>query len=98
MGNVTLSLATATAGIVGNATILDLTIAPGNNTLPMTAIVDQTKVISSMDKDGFVNLLITGTSSIYNGQHITYYEKALASNVLSLRMNIQQVLADSTGL
>lgn len=98
MGNVTLSLATASAGVVGNSTILNMTIAPGNNTLPMTAIIDQTKVISSMDSEGFVEMLITGTSSIYNGQHITYYEKALAANQLSLKMNVKQILADSTGL
>lgn len=98
MGNVTLSLETLKGGNVGNATILNLTIAPGNNTLPMSAVVDQTKVLSSMDSDGFVEMAITGTSSVYNGQHITYYEKALASNVLTLKMNIKQILADSSGL
>jgi len=98
MGNVTLSLETLKSGLVGNATILNLTIAPGNNSLPMTAVVDQTKVLSSMDSDGFVEMVITGTSSVYNGQHIPYYEKALASNVLTLKMNIKQILADSTGL
>jgi hypothetical protein len=72
-GNVTLSLETLKGGNVGNATILNLTIAPGNNTLPMSAVVDQTKVVSSMDSDGFVEMVITGTSSVYNGQHITYY-------------------------
>jgi UDP-glucose 4-epimerase len=95
---VTLSLATASAGIVGNSTILDMTIVPGNNSFPMTAIIDQTKVISSMDSQGFVNMIITGTSAVYNGQHITYYEEALASNVLTLKMNVEQILADSTGL
>lgn len=95
MGNVTLSLATAAAGVIGNATILEMTVVPGNNTLPLTAIVDQDKVISSMDKNGFVDMIITGTSSVYNGQHIPYYEKALASNVLHLSMNIEQILADS---
>ena len=77
-GNVTLSLATASAGVVGNSTILNMTIAPGNNTLPMTTIIDQTKVISSMDSEGFVEMLITGTSSVYNGQHITYYVSTLS--------------------
>lgn len=98
MGNVTLSLQTVKEGVVGNATINNLTIAPGNNTLPMTATVDQTKVISSMDSNGFVDMVITGTSAVYNGQHITYYEKALSSNVLTLQMNIKQILSDSTGL
>jgi hypothetical protein len=39
----------------------------------MIAIVDQPKVIAAMDSDGFVNLLIAGTSAVYDGQHITYY-------------------------
>ena len=72
-GNVTLSIATASAGVVGNSTINDMTIAPGNNSFPMTATVDQTKVFSSMDKSGMVDLLITGTSAVYNGQPIAYY-------------------------
>ena len=72
-GNVTLSLATAAAGVIGNATILEMTVVPGNNTLPLTAIIDQDKVISSTDKNGFVDMIITGTSSVFNGQHIPYY-------------------------
>lgn len=50
-----------------------MTLRPGNNTLPMTGILDQTKVLSSMDKSGHVVLLITGNSAVYNGQHLTYY-------------------------
>jgi hypothetical protein len=72
-GNVTLSIATASAGVVGNSTITNLTIAPGNNSFPMTAIVDQDKVITSLDKNGMVEMLITGTSAVYNGQRIPYY-------------------------
>jgi hypothetical protein len=97
-GNVTLILTTAAQGVVGNSSILDMTLRPGNNTLPMTAIIDQLKVLSSEDKSlgvGMVELFITGNTSVYNGQHLTYYEKALASNKLSLIMNVTQVLADS---
>jgi hypothetical protein len=61
----------------------------------MTAIVDQPKIISSLDSAGLVTMTITGTSAVYNGQHLTYYEAALASNVLSLQMNVVQILADS---
>lgn len=94
MGNVTLSLSTS-AGVVGTSTVPDMTIRPGNNSLPMTAIVNQTALITSLDKSGKVNLTITGTSSVYNGQHLTYYEKALSSNVLTLEMNVLQILSDS---
>lgn len=73
----TLSLATAKQGIVGNSTILDMTIAPGNNTLPMTAFINQTLILSAMDSEGYVDLIITGTSSVYDGQHIPYYVRSL---------------------
>jgi hypothetical protein len=54
-----------------------MTIAPGNNTLPMTAYVNKTQIVSAMDSEGFVDLIITGTSAVYNGQHIVYYVCAL---------------------
>jgi hypothetical protein len=74
MGNVTLSLSTAKEGIVGNSTINNMTLVPGNNTLPMTGIMDQTAVLASMDtKTGFVELEIVGTSAVYNGEHLVYY-------------------------
>jgi len=93
MGNVTLIISTPKAGILGNSTINDMTLVPGNNTLPMTGILDQNKVLSSMNSTtGIVTLTITGNSSTYNGQHLTYYESALQSNVLTLDMNVFAVL------
>jgi len=94
MGNVTLILSIAGTGIVGNATINDLTLRPGDNHFPINSIVETGKIISSM-KDGHVTLEITGNSSVYNGEHLVYYEKALAANVLHLDMNVGQILKDS---
>lgn len=54
-----------------------MTIAPGNNTLPMTAFINQTLILSAMDSEGYVDLIITGTSSVYDGQHIPYYVRSL---------------------
>lgn len=39
----------------------------------MTAYLNQTQVLSAMDSEGYVDLIVTGTSSVYNGQHIPYY-------------------------
>jgi len=98
MGDVILTLSTAKHGVVGNSSIPNMTLRPGNNTLPMTATIDQLMVTDSMNtKTGIVELLIKGNSSIRNGQHLTYYEKALANNNLTLEMNVLQVLADSSG-
>jgi hypothetical protein len=93
MGKVTLSLATW-KGVVGNATIDNMTIRPGDNNFQMNAVVDQPLILLS-SVDGKVNVTITGTSAVYNGQHLPYYEKALASNVLHLELNLAQILADS---
>jgi hypothetical protein len=79
-GNVTLTLATI-KGVVGNTTINDMTLVPGNNTLPMTGIIDQALVTSSLNSSGFVTLSITGQSAIYNGQHLTYYVRALPQSL-----------------
>ncbi|KIN07058.1 hypothetical protein OIDMADRAFT_36718 [Oidiodendron maius Zn] len=95
LGNVTLILSTAKYGVVGNATINDLTLYPGDNNVLMSSIVDQTKVVESMDaSSGIVTVEILGNSSVYNGKHIPYYEKALSRTALSLDINLKQVLAD----
>jgi hypothetical protein len=79
-GDVTLTLSTAKHGVVGNSSIPNMTLRPGNNTLPMTAIIDQLMVTDSMNtKTGIVELLIKGNSSIRNGQHLTYYVSFLLS-------------------
>jgi hypothetical protein len=72
MGNVTLALSTA-KGAVGNSTINDMTLVPGNNTLPMTGIMDQSIVLQSLNKTGFVELEIVGQSAVYHGEHLVYY-------------------------
>jgi len=95
LGNVTLALTTAKAGFVGNATINNMTLKPGNNSLPLTGLLNQTAVIESLN-NGFVDMLITGQESVYNGEHLVYYEKALQSNQLSLQMNVNQILKDSS--
>lgn len=96
MGNVTLTVSTEKAGVVGTTQILDMTLRPGNNTLPMTGTVNQTALLGSLDqKTGIVDLIITGKDAVYNGEHLVYYEKALASNNLTLPMNVRQVVADS---
>lgn len=92
LGNVTLNVATASAGYLGTAIIQDMTIRPGGNHFPMTATLNQTRVLTSL-VNGVVTLLITGNSSVYEGQHLTYYEKALASNQLSLSLNVLDILA-----
>jgi hypothetical protein len=96
MGNVTLNVATAQAGLVGTTTILNMTLKPGNNTLPMFGELNQTALIGSMDKaTGLTTLIIWGKTATYNGERLPYYEAALASQNLTLPMNVAQVIKDS---
>jgi hypothetical protein len=97
MGNVTLNVSTAQQGFVGTTTVNDMTLYPGNNTLPMTGTVNQTALALSLNASGFAILEIIGQSSVYNGVHLTYYEEALKSNTLTLPMNVNQVIKDSVG-
>lgn len=94
MGNVTLILSIEGVGVVGNSTINDLTLKPGDNHFPINSMVEIPKIAGAL-KEGFVTLEITGNSSIYNGQHLVYYEKALSANVLHLNLNVGQILRDS---
>ena len=38
--------------------------------------------------DGLLPVDIVGNSSVYNGQHLTYYEEALRGNTISIKLNI----------
>jgi len=98
MGNVSLTISVPVKGVptvVGNATILNFKIVPGDNKLPMFGIIDNAKVLPAL-VGGKVNMTIIGQTAIRNSEHLTYYEKALQSNVLMLEMNVAQVLADSS--
>jgi len=94
LGNVTLILSTTAAGVIGNATINEMTVVPGENHFPMSCTIDNAKVIASM-VDGMVDLRILGNSSIYNGQHLPYYEAALSSTSLALSINATKLIDEA---
>jgi predicted extracellular nuclease len=90
LGNVSLSISTAKAGVVGSATIENMTLVPGDNNLPLVSVINQTAIISSLDANGFVDLTITATESVFNGQHLTYYVSSrLESRSRQSRTNIE---------
>ncbi|KAF2099372.1 hypothetical protein NA57DRAFT_55343 [Rhizodiscina lignyota] len=95
MGNVTLNLAVDKTPI-GTSTIQNVVLKPGDNVLPMRGISDQAAVlnlITSKYKDGILPVNITGNSSVYNGQHLPYYEAALQSNVMNTQLDVGKALA-----
>jgi hypothetical protein len=68
----------------------------------MASIVNQTHIIrlitapGSPYSDGIVPIQITGNSSTYNGEQIPYFTEALASNVLTIELNILSALGGSS--
>lgn len=79
---------------VGTALIPNLTLRPGDNTVEMRATANRTIILQKLPRfpDGIIPIDIIGNSSVYNGQHLTYYEDALKSNRVSIRLNVGAAL------
>jgi len=92
LGDVTLILSTALAGVIGSAIIRDMTIVPGPNRFAIDNTVNNTLVLQSTKND-LITLQIIGNSSVHNGQHLEYYEAALASTHLELPINVTALIA-----
>jgi hypothetical protein len=81
---------------IGNNTFPNLTLNPGNNTIGFTGIAEQNavlKLISTKYTNGILPVTIIGNSSVYNGQHLPYFEAALSSLALQTELNVGAALA-----
>jgi len=100
MGNVTLNLA-VNGTIMGQSYLDDLVLKPGNNTIPMTATVEEISIANTLIlggdkyKDGIMPFDITGNSSVYDGKELPYFTEALKSNNLTVNLNVTKALADA---
>ncbi|KAL8708471.1 MAG: hypothetical protein Q9220_006628 [cf. Caloplaca sp. 1 TL-2023] len=95
MGNVTFNNYVDNV-FIGISSLSDLVLKPGNNTVPMRSTVNQTFVIEKVVgtyKDGMLPVDIVGNSSVYDGQHLGYFEKALSSNRQHIILNVGAALA-----
>ena len=66
----------------------------------MRSTVNQTLVLTALQstfKNGMLPVDIVGNSSVYNGQHLTYFEKPLGSLTQHITLNVGAALA-KTGL
>ncbi|KAL8928815.1 MAG: hypothetical protein Q9208_001593 [Pyrenodesmia sp. 3 TL-2023] len=99
MGNVTFNNY-VDGDFIGTSTLSDLVLRPGNNTLPMRSTVNQTLVIGKVTakyQDGLLPVDIVGNSSVYEGQHLEYFEKALQSNRQHIVLDVGAALAAVRG-
>lgn len=85
---------------IGTSLLSDLVLRPGNNTVSMRSTVNQTLVIEKVTgtyKDGMLPIEVRSNSSIYNGQHLEYFEKALQGSQQHIVLNVGAALAALTG-
>lgn len=98
MGNVTLTMSVE-GTVIGNATIADLFLTPGNSTLPLFATVNTTAVVGLLARPeydcGILPVEIAGNQSIYNGQELTYFSQALQANRMVNEMNIRPAIIEA---
>ncbi|EKV19075.1 pre-mrna processing factor 4-like protein [Penicillium digitatum] len=101
LGNVTLNLE-LNGRSVGTTYLSNLTLKPGNNTVPMIGQVDQAAIITLLTspsnpyKDGIMPFDITGNAtSTCDGKELPYFSKALAANKLSIKLDVLSALKEA---
>lgn len=96
LGNVTMNLAVEGQSI-GTTMLPDLVLRPGDNLVPMLSNANQSmviKLITTKYKNAILPLTITGNSSVYGKDHLTYYEAAIRSNVVKVDLNAGPALKE----
>jgi len=91
--------------IVGQGRLQDVVLTPGNNTVDIRATLDLKTMIKNLGTilaaeakslaNGNLMVSASGNSTIYNGQHVTYYETVLNNLTLTGEVSITQLLAGS---
>lgn len=89
--------------VVGQATIQNVILRPGDNTVALSGEVDISTILDNLSDiisdqkaallDGDIELSASGNSTVYNGVHIQYYEDVLNNLTLTTRVPILEVLS-----
>jgi hypothetical protein len=88
--------------VIGQATILNVILKPGNNTVALRGRMEIAMVLENLSEilaaqmealmDGELELSASGNSTIYNGVHIKYYEQVLNNLTILTRVPILEIL------
>ena len=91
--------------LIGQAIIDNVLLKPGNNSVALRGHLDVGTVLdhlpailraqSSAIMEGQLELSASGNSTVYNGEHIMYYEKVLQGLTLTARVPIAMVLLNT---
>ncbi|KUI56279.1 hypothetical protein VP1G_03622 [Cytospora mali] len=102
LGNLTLNIWTGEV-LIGNASVTDVYLKPGNNTIPFTGqifleevMMNSVDIIPSQKPSlakGYLELGISGNSTTVNGEHITYIEDVLNGIRIKAQLNEHEILS-----
>ncbi|KAJ5116795.1 hypothetical protein N7456_001143 [Penicillium angulare] len=91
--------------VLGNGTIDNLVLEPGNHANPMTGTLDMQKLISNFGllleqqaqnlMNGYLNLTAVGKSVTYAGVEVPYYTQALQNLTLTAQLPLAEVLINT---
>jgi hypothetical protein len=91
--------------VIGNATVKDVTLRPGNNTFPLRGVLDLKKVLANLAEvlasqssaitTGDLSLTAVTRTIVSNGTLIPYYTKVLGSLPLVANVGIADVLKNT---
>lgn len=95
LGNVTMDLSVDGQNI-GYSLIPNMKLNPGDNKVPMQTTIKNLLGMISLIKSKYTNAIIpldiVGNSSIYSGQHLSYYEAAIKLNTIRVDLNVGPAL------
>lgn len=106
VGTITLDLKSGdTDLVIGNATVKDVTLRPGNNTFPLRGVLDLRNILSNLGevlasqssaiRTGDLSLTAVTRTILSNGTLIPYYTKVLGSLPLVANVGIGDVLKNT---
>ncbi|KAL4877061.1 hypothetical protein BJY04DRAFT_230887 [Aspergillus karnatakaensis] len=106
MGNVTLNLKSGDI-ILGTALLPDVTLLPGNNSVGFTGKADINAALGNIGailssqtdalRNGEIELSASGNQTMFNGEHIEYFERVLNDLTITARVPILKILLDTVG-
>ncbi|KAL5334492.1 hypothetical protein BJX70DRAFT_17187 [Aspergillus crustosus] len=90
---------------LGNATLKDLTLYPGNHSAPVSGILDLPYLIDNIEpilatqgdslSRGFLRLECTGRSVVYDGEEVPYYTEAMRELTLTAEVALGSLVINT---
>jgi hypothetical protein len=82
--------------LIGNTTIKNMILKPGDNFFPLASAADQAKVItiitSDKSKSGVLAVEAKANTVTYDGQRLPYFEAAMKAVPVKINLNLKEAL------